>query len=185
MFAKSILLAGAFAAVFCLAGCTSANKADTLDPDDDGLNAENFGAGPGEFTQGASEESMGGANTLDGLTLVTKDLNLPIIYFGYNVDSLDASERAKLDRVAKYLEKNTSLYIIIEGHCDQRGTEEYNRALGERRANAVRQYLVQVGVPDSHLRTVSYGKDKPLAEGSGESIWKQNRRGMLIPAIKK
>jgi peptidoglycan-associated lipoprotein len=72
---------------------------------------------------------------------------------------------------------------VIEGHCDNRGTDEYNRALGERRANAIRAYLAKQSVADNRMKTVSYGEDKPAVDGSGESIWKQNRRGVPVPMV--
>jgi peptidoglycan-associated lipoprotein len=91
----------------------------------------------------------------------------------------------KIDKVAEYLNKYTSLFLIVEGHCDQRGTEEYNRSLGERRANMIRESLVNAGVNADRIRTVSYGKDKPAVEGTDESAWGKNRRGELLPAKKK
>ena len=104
-----------------------------------------------------------------------------MIYFAYDSDVLVDSERANLDKIAEYLKQNPSLGLVIEGHCDSRGTDEYNRALGERRANAIRGYLASRGVPDSSLKTMSFGKDKPAVDGSGESIWRQNRRGVPVP----
>ena len=108
-------------------------------------------------------------------------LNMPVIYFAYDSDVLVPSETANLDKIAAYLNQHTSLGLVIEGHCDSRGTDEYNRALGERRANAIRAYLAGLGVPDARMKTVSYGKDKPAVDGSGESIWRQNRRGVPVP----
>ncbi|MBR7130730.1 MAG: OmpA family protein [Lentisphaeria bacterium] len=108
-------------------------------------------------------------------------LGMPVIYFAYDSDVLVPSETANLDKIAAYLQKNPSLGLVIEGHCDSRGTDEYNRALGERRANAIRAYLAKKGVPDSSMKTMSFGKDKPAVSGSGESIWKQNRRGVPVP----
>lgn len=108
-------------------------------------------------------------------------LGMPIIYFAYDSDVLVPSETANLDKIAAYLQQNPSLGLVIEGHCDNRGTDEYNRALGERRANAIRAYLAKKGVPDANMKTVSYGEDKPAVSGSGESIWRQNRRGVPVP----
>ncbi|MBQ7206491.1 MAG: OmpA family protein [Lentisphaeria bacterium] len=108
---------------------------------------------------------------------------MPVIYFKYDEDALVPSEREKLDRIAAYMSDKPTLGLVIEGHCDQRGTEEYNRALGERRANAIRAYLVTKGVADGKIKTVSYGEDKPAAQGSGEDVWKQNRRGVPVPMI--
>ncbi|MBO5668250.1 MAG: OmpA family protein [Lentisphaeria bacterium] len=106
---------------------------------------------------------------------------MPVIYFAYDSDVLVPSETANLDKIAAYLLKNPSLGLVIEGHCDSRGTDEYNRALGERRANAIRAYLAGRGVPDSNMKTLSFGEDKPAVSGSGESIWRQNRRGVPVP----
>ncbi len=110
-------------------------------------------------------------------------LNMPIIYFAYDSDALVPSETANLDRIAEYLAGKPKLALVIEGHCDQRGTDEYNRALSERRANAIRAYLAGRGVEDFRMRTKPCGKDQPAVEGSGESIWRQNRRGVPVPMI--
>ena len=110
-------------------------------------------------------------------------LNMPVIYFKYDSDVLVSSETANLDKIARYLSDKPEMGLVIEGHCDQRGTEEYNRALGERRANAIRAYLVKRGVADYKIKTVSYGEDKPAVSGNGESVWKQNRRGVPVPMI--
>jgi len=138
-------------------------------------------AGPGSFVEGA-QGNIGGAS--DGWVEADpsgKRLNMPIIYFAYDSDVLVPTEQENLNRIADYMKKNASLGLLIEGHCDQRGTEEYNRALGERRANAIRAYLTGRGIIDSLLKTISYGKDKPAVEGSGESVWGQNRRGVPVP----
>ncbi|MBE6394788.1 MAG: peptidoglycan-associated lipoprotein Pal [Lentisphaerae bacterium] len=108
---------------------------------------------------------------------------MPVIYFKYDSDVLVSSETANLDKIARYLSDKPEMGLVIEGHCDQRGTEEYNRALGERRANAIRTYLVKRGVADYKIKTVSYGEDKPAVSGNGESAWKQNRRGVPVPMI--
>ena len=108
-------------------------------------------------------------------------LGMPIIYFAYDSDVLVPSETANLDKIAAYMQQNPSLGLVIEGHCDNRGTDEYNRALGERRANAIRAYLAGKGVADANMKTVSFGEDKPAVSGSGESIWRQNRRGVPVP----
>jgi len=138
--------------------------------------------GVGQFTDGASDN----IGTADKDGWVEADptgnrLNMPIIYFAYDSDVLVPSEQANLDRIADYLKNNATLGLLIEGHCDQRGTEEYNRALGERRANAIRAYLAGRGLADNRMKTISYGKDKPAVDGAGESIWGQNRRGVPVP----
>lgn len=137
-------------------------------------------SGTGEFSEGAS----GNIGTSDGWVEADptgKRLNMPIIYFAYDSDVLVPTEQANLNHIAEYLQKNGTLGLLIEGHCDQRGTEEYNRALGERRANAIRAYLAGRGLADSRMKTISYGKDKPAVEGTGEAVWGQNRRGVPVP----
>ena len=111
------------------------------------------------------------------------NLGFPVIYFAYDSDVLVPSETANLDKIAEYLNRNAQLALVIEGHCDNRGTDEYNRALGERRANAIRAYLAGRGVSDARMKTQSYGEDKPAVEGSGESVWRKNRRGVPVPMV--
>ena len=130
--------------------------------------------------------SFGGAVDKDGWREADPSgnrLNMPVIYFKYDSDALVPSETANLDKIAAYMSDKPELGLVIEGHCDQRGTEEYNRALGERRANAIRAYLVKRGVANNKIKTVSYGEDKPAVSGKGESVWKQNRRGVPVPMI--
>ena len=147
------------------------------------------GFGPGQsgsWGKGAGDDSLGkGAGSdADGWTEADPSgnrLGMPIVYFKYDSDELVDTEAQKLDAIANYMNDHQILGLVIEGHCDQRGTDEYNRALGERRANAIRGYLAGRGVADNRLRTVSYGKDKPAVEGSGEEVWKKNRRGVPVP----
>ncbi|QDM41788.1 peptidoglycan-associated lipoprotein Pal [Altererythrobacter sp. TH136] len=103
-----------------------------------------------------------------------------VIYFDtdqYNVDSADA---AALQTQAAYLNQYPQLAITVEGHADERGTREYNLALGERRANAAKNYLVSLGVAASRINTVSYGKERPVALGSDDASWAQNRRAVSV-----
>ena len=142
-------------------------------------------AGGSNWTNNPNELAAAGADK-DGWTPADPSgnrLNMPVIYFAYDSDVLVESEAKKVRAIAAYLNQNPELALVLEGHCDQRGTEEYNRALGERRANAIRAYLVKRGVADNKIKTVSYGEDKPAVSGTGESVWKQNRRGVPIPMI--
>ena len=101
------------------------------------------------------------------------------LYFGYDTDRVKSSELDKIADAAAIIKSRPDLVLVIEGHCDERGTEEYNRALGERRAIAVENKMRENGVDLASIRTVSYGEDKPAASGSGESVWSQNRRAEL------
>lgn len=100
------------------------------------------------------------------------------VFFAYDRSDLDIDAQQTLDRQAIWLGKHPSVRVTIEGHCDERGTREYNLALGERRANAVRDYLVASGVDEGRIDTISYGKERPVAFGSDEASWAQNRRGV-------
>lgn len=99
------------------------------------------------------------------------------VFFDLDQYRLDADDQEILKRQAAWLSSYPSANILVAGNCDERGTREYNLALGERRANAVRSYLVDLGVDPARIQTVSYGKERPIAAGSNESAWAQNRNG--------
>ena len=98
------------------------------------------------------------------------------IYFDFDKFDLTGEAIAQLDQNGKWLKQHPSVKVIIEGHCDERGTEEYNLALGERRANAAKSYLVRLGIAASRMMVVSYGESRPLDPRSGEAAWARNRR---------
>ncbi len=102
------------------------------------------------------------------------------VFFDTDVHTLDAEARAVLDTQAQWLLANPSVSVTIEGHADERGTREYNLALGDRRANSAKNYLVSRGVPASRLNVVSWGKERPEALGSNEAAWAQNRRAVTV-----
>jgi len=103
-----------------------------------------------------------------------------MVHFEYDSSVVKASDKPKIGAVADYLKANALDAVEIEGHCDERGTEEYNRSLGERRALALREQLVSMGVDPGRVDTISFGKDRPVDSGHDESAWKQNRRGEFI-----
>ena len=102
------------------------------------------------------------------------------VYFGTDEYALDASAQATLAAQARWLLANPNVRASIEGHADERGTREYNMALGERRANAAKDYLLAQGVPASRLLVTSWGKERPVAPGSNEEAWAQNRRSVTV-----
>ena len=102
------------------------------------------------------------------------------VYFGTDEYALDASAQATLAAQARWLLANPNVRASIEGHADERGTREYNMALGERRATAARDYLVSQGVPTARLLVTSWGKERPVAAGSNEEAWAQNRRAVTV-----
>ena len=101
---------------------------------------------------------------------------LKIIYFGYDRDELTDAARSILRQNANWLKANPQWNVVLQGHCDERGTIEYNLALGQRRANSVRSYMASLGVDASRVRTVSYGEERPVDNGHNEAAWAKNRR---------
>lgn len=104
------------------------------------------------------------------------------VFFAYDSSVVDSEGQATLDRQAEWLKANTSVTIVLEGHADERGTREYNIALGERRATAAKNYLVNAGVAAKRISTVSFGKERPSVVGHDESSWSQNRRAVTVIA---
>jgi peptidoglycan-associated lipoprotein len=102
------------------------------------------------------------------------------VFFDYDSESLNGAGRSTLDANAKLLRDNPDAQITIEGHCDERGTVEYNLALGERRAQAARAYLVSAGINASRIQVISYGKERPFDTGHNESAWGKNRRAHFV-----
>ncbi len=143
--------------------------------DGDRLNlGENALGKPGEgIAFGAAGEHQGWLE--DAQTLKTET-----VYFDFDSSAIKSSERPKVSAVADYLKANAAKAVRVEGNCDERGTEEYNRALGERRALAVREELVRLGIAPTRVDTISYGKDKPLDPGHNEAAWRVNRRADFI-----
>ena len=102
------------------------------------------------------------------------------IYFDFDKYDLRTDARTTLDRKASFLNQNSSVRVQVEGHCDERGTNEYNMALGERRANAAKQYLTTAGISAGRLSTISYGEERPLDPGHTEAAWARNRRAHFV-----
>ncbi|BAE52014.1 peptidoglycan-associated lipoprotein Pal [Paramagnetospirillum magneticum] len=102
------------------------------------------------------------------------------VFFDFDKSSLRADAKATLDKQAAWLKAYPNYSLTVEGHADERGTREYNLALGEKRANAVASYLKSAGIAAARVKTVSYGKERPVALGSNEAAWSQNRRGVTV-----
>tara|TARA_B100001996_G_scaffold181558_1_gene138704 strand:+ start:2570 stop:3034 length:465 start_codon:yes stop_codon:yes gene_type:complete len=102
------------------------------------------------------------------------------VFFATNKSNLTTASRDTLRKQAKYLRKNKKLNVTIEGHADERGTREYNLALGERRANAAKDYLMTYGISGKRISVISYGKEKPVNTGSSPLAWSQNRRSVTV-----
>ena len=131
-------------------------------------------------TEPIAEDTIGG-KSLDDLN---RDSPLKPAFFGLDSFELDAQGQSVVQANAELLKKYPSWAITIEGHCDERGTAEYNLALGERRAVAVRTYLVSLGISPDRVRIVSYGKEFPFDPGHNESAWAKNRRAHFVITAK-
>ena len=105
------------------------------------------------------------------------DVDFAPVYFAFDASNLKDSELAKIEAVAQHLQANPTRVVMVEGNCDERGSNEYNLTLGELRAGSVRDYLLRLGIAAERVQTKSYGEEKPAVAGSGESVWSKNRRG--------
>lgn len=102
------------------------------------------------------------------------------IFFDFDQYNIDAQDQATLQSQAQWLQRNPAVRVTLEGHADERGTRDYNIALGERRANAAKNYLASLGIDPSRINVISYGKERPAALGSNEEAWAQNRRAVTV-----
>lgn len=145
------------------------------------------GNGSGGMGPGSMENLAGDALRPSNLGEVvpgsTEDLVVNVgdrVFFDYNAYNLRPASQATLELQAQWLNAYPGLNVTIEGHCDERGTREYNLALGARRASSVKDYLVSLGINPSRITTISYGKERPAVLGSNEGAWSQNRRSVTV-----
>ncbi len=155
-----------FAAVLLVAACETAPEETATTDTTGAVAAPAVEPGPGGPAPGSQED----------LLLNVGDR----IFFAFDRSDLNANSRATLEKLASWLTTYQNVTITIEGHCDERGTREYNLALGERRADAARDYLVALGIDGGRLSTISYGKERPAVLGSNEEAWAQNRRDVFV-----
>lgn len=161
------------AAMFASTGCATKRRGATTEGE--------AGMGEGEFltsdTATAEALAAGGGRFDSGALPKVEGTGFSPVYFGYDNYQIPSSEYSKIDAVANFLRGNDSVVLVVEGHCDERGTNEYNMSLGEYRAQSVRSYLVNAGIAPERIQTASYGEERPAATGTGESSWQLNRRG--------
>ena len=142
------------------------------------------GLGGGAGGAGDTGVSEWGKNTglspYDDFGTPIAGLSFQPVYFRFDQSTIDSGETSKLDQVASYLTANPGTGVVIEGNCDSKGSDEYNRALGERRALAAKDYLLSKGISDSRIRTVSYGEEKPAVPNTDDAARAQNRRDEFI-----
>ncbi len=160
------------AAALLLAACSTqqGNEGGAASTDGSAANgngsASTGGAGSNQITPGSAEDFVTNAGDR--------------VYFGYNSYDLDATAQATLQAQAMFLKNYPSATLVVEGHADERGTREYNLALGERRANSVKQYLSALGVQANRVEVISYGEERPAVVGQTDAAWGQNRRGVSV-----
>ncbi|MDH5649055.1 MAG: peptidoglycan-associated lipoprotein Pal [Gammaproteobacteria bacterium] len=152
---KKFWMLATVVSVLLLAACASQQPAGDT-PVDEGAQTSGAGADQGMDAGDVSSER--------------------VVHFEFDSSAIDAEGAAIVEANAKYLNANTSVSVRLEGHCDERGTREYNLALGERRAKAVERMLKALGVSGARIKTVSYGEEKPVDGDHNESAWRQNRR---------
>jgi peptidoglycan-associated lipoprotein len=158
-------------ATTALAACGK-KKIDDMPPPADNTDygqGQDNGSGAGQIIPGSQEDFLAAVG-----------MNGDRVFFDTDRFNIDAADQATLTGQAQWLARYPEKRIVIEGHCDERGTRDYNLALGERRANAAKNYLASLGVDASRIQTVSYGKERPAAVGSNEQAWAQNRRAVTV-----
>ena len=131
----------------------------------------------GEHTYGAEDDSGPAFSQLDD---PLSPLSVRTIYFEYDSSEISSDYRSTVEAHSLYLQQNPSTSVILEGHGDERGSREYNLALGERRAKAVKQQMLLLGANSNQIRLVSYGEERPASDGHDESSWQQNRRVEIL-----
>ena len=157
-------------ALVATAGCAEKRDPNTLPPN------PGIEQGPGYGNEGNGGDDQAGPLNARFKREVSSDT----VHFGLDQYDIDPEARAILDSQAAWLAKFPQVRATIEGHCDERGTREYNLALGDRRANAAKNYLAARGVSPARITTISYGKERPLATGSDDDSYAQNRRAVTV-----
>jgi peptidoglycan-associated lipoprotein len=133
---------------------------------------------------GANANNSGLTLNLNGDSDSSTAGGLQTIYFGFDSSNLDDATKDTMKANAEFLKTNATVDVQVEGHCDERGGRQYNLALGERRAKAVRDHLVALGVESKRISVISYGNERPVSEGHDESSWSKNRRGNFVVTAK-
>lgn len=156
-------LVGICAALLLLGACASKDRTD-VGAADTGASMQ---AGPGGTVPGSLEDWA---------------MNVPDrVFFAFDSYDLDDADQQALQRQVAWLQQYPQVMVTVEGHCDERGTREYNLALGARRANSVKNFLASQGIDQTRITTISYGKERPVDPRSTEAAWRVNRRGVTVP----
>ena len=170
------LLTGALL-VFFLAACSTTPK-DTADSSGSGSSSasSDVSSEEGTITETSPETASIEPGSQEDLIVNVGDR----VFFDYDSSELDADAQELLQDQVAWLKQYSDVSVIIEGHCDERGTREYNLALGEKRAQSVKNYLISLGISSDRVSTISYGKERPAVVGSNDGAWSQNRRSVTL-----
>tara|TARA_B100000579_G_scaffold274557_1_gene226850 strand:+ start:148 stop:678 length:531 start_codon:yes stop_codon:yes gene_type:complete len=163
--------------VFFLAACSTTPK-DTADSSGSGSSSSSSDVSSEEGT--ITETSPESASIVPGSQ---EDLIVNVgdrVFFNYDSSDLDSDAQELLQDQVAWLKQYSDVSVIVEGHCDERGTREYNLALGEKRAQSVKNYLISLGISSDRISTISYGKERPAVVGSNDGAWAQNRRSVTV-----
>lgn len=167
--------------LFVLVGLVGACETSS----EDDARSDMSGAGGSDSASASTSASGSGSGSISRESLPPAEALVDVgdrVYFGYDQYDLSAEARATLEKQAALLRKFPAVSIIIQGHCDERGTREHNLALGDRRANSAKDYLVALGISPGRIRTVSFGEERPAVVGSTEAAFAQNRRAVTVVA---
>ena len=165
MTVNRLFLAGLIAFTLLALGCSSTGKSQ-----------QTRGAATSQTRSGGFNDQLDGSQSPEDVEVDGASVGLRAIYFDYDQWVIRTDQKAALEASAALISSNNWKRITVQGHTDERGSEEYNLALGERRADSVKQYFENLGVPAAKLETVSFGENEPAESGAGESAWRWNRR---------
>ncbi len=184
---NTLATAAAVCAAIALAGCRYDDAAEGDGANDAALAAgaqdeqtNEFVDGPGagqDAQQGDLDSLLAQGRPFEELYQRCTDVAFAPVYFGLDSTVISSGEIGKVDAVVQHLTDRQDRVVVVEGHCDERGSNEYNMSLGEARAVILRNYLVESGIAEDRIQTRSYGEERPAVEGTGESAWSKNRRG--------
>ena len=164
--------------VFFLAACSTTPK-DTADSSGSGSSSSSSDVSSSEegtITETSPESASITPGSQEDLIVNVGDR----VFFNYDSSDLDSDAQELLQDQVAWLKQYSDVSVIVEGHCDERGTREYNLALGEKRAQAVKNYIVSLGISTDRISTISYGKERPAVVGSNDGAWAQNRRSVTV-----
>ena len=164
--------------VFFLAACSTTPK-DTADSSGSGSSSSSSDVSSSEegtITESSPESASITPGSQEDLIVNVGDR----VFFNYDSADLDSDAQELLQDQVAWLKQYSDVSVIVEGHCDERGTREYNLALGEKRAQSVKNYLISLGISSERISTISYGKERPAVVGSNDGAWAQNRRSVTV-----